>query len=130
MNDLSSQDLAAIQDVHNRWIKAELNGDYSQVVDLCTDDIVCIPPTTPPLTGKPAIAAYLSNNTVELKDIQAEGLVIDGTDSIAYLTSTYHTSFTIGAESHLEQVTGTHLWILRKTGDGSWRVAIVTWSSW
>lgn len=135
MFDLLQQDLAAIQEIHERWLNAELRGDHSQVIDLCTDDVSWIPPDSPPLSGKEAIASYLTENPVDLKDIQAKDLVIRGTGSVAYLTSSYHTWFklpddpkTQDAKSH--ESTGTHLWIVRKNESGAWRVAIVTWSCW
>lgn len=144
MADLSEQDLAAIQDVHDRWINAELHGNHDQVIELCTDDVNWIPPNAPPLNGKHAISAYLDNNRVILQDIQLQNIEIHGNDSVAYLMSSYHTSFSVPDDAHelpsgsdvkqpsspLQQVNGTHLWILRKTKDGLWRVAVVTWSSW
>jgi uncharacterized protein (TIGR02246 family) len=135
MSELTGEDLAAIQEIHDRWLSAELRGDHSQVIELCTDDVCWIPPNAPPLNGKHAIAQYLDENTVDLKDIQVRDVLIRGNDSIAYLTGYYHTWFKLPDEAQIQDAkihesTGAHLWILRKTGNGSWRVAIVSWSYW
>jgi uncharacterized protein (TIGR02246 family) len=130
MSELPSQDVDAIEEVHNRWVREELAGDSSHVIELCTDDVRWIPPNTPPLVGKEAIAQYLSDSTVGLKDVQAGDVVICGSGSVAYLTSSYHSRFVVEGSSEMQEATGTHLWILRKTGGGAWRVAIVAWSLW
>lgn len=130
MSELPSQDLDAIEEVHNRWVREELAGDSSQVIELCTDDVRWIPPNAPPLVGKEAIAQYLSDSTVGLKDVLAGDVMICGSGSVAYLTSSYHSRFVVEGGSELQEATGTHLWILRKTAGGAWRVAIVAWSSW
>jgi uncharacterized protein (TIGR02246 family) len=130
MSELSDQDVEAIEEIHDYWIKEELAGNSSRVVDLCTDDVTWIPPNAPPLVGKEAIAQYLSDSTVGLKDVQSRDVVICGSGSVAYLTSAYHTWFVVEAGSEIQEATGTHLWILRKNGDGAWRVAVMAWSSW
>ena len=130
MSELLSQDLEAIQEVHDRWIRKELAGEGSHVIELCTDDVRWIPPNAPPLVGKEAIAQYLSDNIVDLRDVQTADVVICGSGSIAYLTSSYQSRFVVEGSSEMRETTGTHLWVLRKTGKGDWRLAIVTWSSW
>jgi uncharacterized protein (TIGR02246 family) len=130
MTELSSQDVDAIEEVHNRWIRNELSGDSSRVIKLCTDDVRWIPPDAPPLVGKETIAQYLCDSTVGLKDVQVGDVVICGSGSVAYLTSSYHSRFVVEENSEMQETTGTHLWILRKIRDGAWRVAIVAWSSW
>ena len=130
MSELTSHDVDAIKVVHNRWVREELARHSSHVIELCTDDVRWIPPNAPPLVGKKAIAQYLSDSTVDLKDVQTGDVVICGSGSVAYLTSSYRSRFVVEGNSEMQEATGTHLWILRKTGSGEWRVAIVAWSSW
>jgi uncharacterized protein (TIGR02246 family) len=130
MFELSSQDLEAIEEVHNRWIREELAGNGSQVIELCTDDVKWIPPNAPALVGKKAIAQYLNESLVGLKDLNVKDVIIGGSGSVAYLTSSYHSRFVVEGQTEMQEATGTHLWILRKTGGGAWRVAIVAWSLW
>ena len=130
MSELSGQDVDAIEEIHNRWIRKELAGNSSQVIELCTDDVRWIPPNSPPLVGKGAIAQYLNESSVELKDVNVKEVVICGSGSVAYLTSGYHSRFVVEGDTEMQEATGTHLWVLRKTRGGAWRVAIVAWSLW
>jgi uncharacterized protein (TIGR02246 family) len=130
MSELSVQDVNAIEEVHNRWISRELAGNSSQVIELCTDDVKWIPPNAPPLVGKEAIAQYLNDSSVGLKDVNVKEVMIRGSGSVAYLTSGYHSRFVGEGQTEMQECTGIHLWVLRKTGGGAWRVAIVAWSLW
>ena len=130
MSELSDQDVDAIEEVHNRWIREELAGNSSQVIELCTDDVRWIPPNAPPLVGKESITRYLNDNSVELKEVNVTEVMIRGSGSVAYLTSGYHSRFVAEPKTEMQDSTGTHLWVLRKTAGGAWRVAIVAWSLW
>lgn len=130
MSELSDQDMEAIEEIHNRWIREELAGNNSEIIELCADDVKWMPPDAPPFAGKKTIAQYLSDNVVHLKNIQISDVVIYGSDSVAYLTSNYHTRFVIKEDSLTQEATGSHLWVLKKTTAGVWQVAIVTWTCW
>jgi ketosteroid isomerase-like protein len=130
MSELSDQDVEAIEEIHNHWIKEELAGNSGQIIELCTKDVMWIPPDAPSLLGKEAIAQYLNDNDADLKDVQIKNLVIRGNDSVAYLTSNYYSRFVVQGASEVQKATGTHLWVLRRIRAGVWRVAIVAWSSW
>ena len=130
MSELSKQDVDAIEEIHNCWIKEELAGNSSRVIELCTDDVTWIPPNAPPLVGEKAIAQYLGESSAELKNISIKDTMIRGCGSVAYLTSDFRSRFVVEGRTEIQEVTGTHLWVLRKTGGGEWRVAIVAWSLW
>ena len=130
MSELSDQDLEAIEEIHNHWIREELAGNNSRIIELCTDDVRWIPPNARPLVGKTAVAKYLNDNSVDLKDVQVGDVVISGGSSVAYLTSNYCSRFIIDGNSEMQEAVGAHLWILKKTVAEGWRVAIVAWSSW
>lgn len=129
MSELSEQDRKAIEAVHSRWIQEELAGNATRTIALCTADVKWIPPSSPPLETKDAISSYLNGNRVDLKSIHIKDLEIRGSDTIAYLTANYHSQFSIAGQAEPQESTGMHLWILRKTTDGMWRVAVVTWTS-
>ena len=130
MSDLSEQDRKAIEAVHSRWIQEELAGKATRTIALCTTDVKWIPPNGPPLETKDAISKYLNASSVDVKDIQIKDLEIRGSDTVAYLSANYHSRFLIEGEVKPQESTGTHLWILRKTSDGIWLVAVVAWSAW
>jgi len=71
-----------------------------------------------------------AQQSVSLKEVQVGDVVICGSRSVVYLTSNYHSRFVVEGNSELQEAMGAHLWILRKTVAGVWRVAIVAWSSW
>lgn len=129
-SQLSDQHTEAIEEIHNRWIREELCGNNAQIIELCANNIKWIPPDAPPIVGKEAIAHYLNENVVELKDVQISDLTIRGNNSVAYLTCNYCSRFIAEGSSVAQEATGTHLWILCKTADSGWLVALVAWSLW
>lgn len=130
VSKLSNTDQQAIEQVHDRWIADELANNSMGILQLCTDDVMWIPPDFPALVGKEAIRQWLSAADVEIKDVHVASLRIDGDGSVAYLTSNYSTTYIAERSAVMAKVDGTHLWILRKMADGEWKVAIITWSLW
>lgn len=129
-SELSNADRQAIEQVHHRWIADELANNSMGILQLCTDDVMWIPPNVQALVGKEAIRHWLSAADVEIRDVHVASLRIDGDGSVAYLTSNYSTTYITERSSVMAKVDGTHLWILRKMADGEWKVAIITWSLW
>ena len=129
MTELSGHDLNRIKDVHDLWIAKELEGNGSEVIDLCTPDLQWLPPNNPPIVGKEEIAKYLAAHSAKVESIEIYDLRIHGNGSLAYLISHYRTHYLTEGHSELHESTGAHLWVLRKEGD-DWRVAVVTWSVW
>lgn len=128
MWELLSSDLQAIEEIHKRWIEAELAGDSLAVLRLCTDDVLWIPPDAPLLEGKQAIARWLKVAEVEIESLEISGLRIGGGGTVAYKTANYTTAYVAEDSSDVSSVRGTHLWVLRKMENHEWRVAIVSWS--
>ena len=129
MLELSSSDLQTIEDVHRLWTQAELAGDSLAVLRMCTDDVVWIPPDSPVLEGREAIKRWLKRTEVEIKNLEISDVRIYGSGTVAYKTGNYNTTYRIGDSTEVMGMRGTHLWILHRTGNSEWRVAIVTWSS-
>jgi ketosteroid isomerase-like protein len=127
MSELSNPDLQTIEEIHTHWISEELAGNSVEIVELCTNDVVWVPPNAPALVGKEAIKQYLNDNSGELKDIQIRDVVIRGNESVAYLTSNYWSRYVAEGTSGMQEATGSHLWVLSKTA-GVWQVAVVAWS--
>jgi len=106
MIELSRQDLNKIKDVHDLWIAKELEGNGSEVIDLCTQDIQWLPPNDPPILGKEEIAKHLAAHPTTVESIDVYDLCIHGNGSLAYLISNYRTHYLT------EVIRGTHLWEL------------------
>ena len=129
MTEISQHDLKKIKDVHDLWIAKELAGNGSEVIDLCTEDILWLPPNAPPIMGKEEIAKHLAADPTKVESIDVSDVCIHGSGSLAYLISNYRTHYLTPDRSGPHESTGSHLWILRKEGD-DWLVAVVSWSVW
>ena len=129
MTEIPQHDLKKIKDVHDLWIAKELEGNGSEVIDLCTEDIQWLPPNAPPIVGKEEIVKHLAAHSTKVESIDISDVCIHGSGSLAYLISNYRTHYLTPDHSGLHESTGSHLWIMRKEGD-DWRVAVVTWSVW
>jgi uncharacterized protein (TIGR02246 family) len=129
VSELSSNDLEAIADLHNRWLEAERSGNSLAVLRFCTDDVVWMPPDSTILEGKEAITRWMKYTNVEIKSLELTDIRIDGSGTVAYKTANYSTAYLAEGDSEVSRVKGSHLWILKKFSHGDWRVAIVTWSS-
>jgi ketosteroid isomerase-like protein len=129
MTGLNDQDFSKIKDLHNLWIAKELEGNRSELVDLCTDDIQWLPSDSAPIVGKEEIAKYLLLHSVKLEEIDITNLTVKGNGSFAYLTANYLTRYFTDGQAEVHEAKGTHLWVLRKDGK-NWRIAVVMWSAW
>lgn len=130
MSELPERDLAAIRELHDRWIRAELTRDIPKLIELCTDDVRVLPPNAQVLIGKDVAAKFLAADETTVKDIRIEDLVIRGSGSVAYITARYFTKFALSSSEQTHEATGLHLWILRRTEEGTWQIEILAWTSW
>ena len=116
--------IAAIRQVHDAWLAAELRGDVEAVLRLCTPDVRWLVPERSVVEGREAARQLLQAAPVELVDIRAGDVRIEHSGELASKTSRYETRYREGGQEGVAR--GTHLWILRREG-GAWRVALVTW---
>ena len=130
MTQIAEHDLKLIKELHRLWLAKEISGNSSELLDHCTDNIRWIPPDSSPIAGKTEIAKYLQSINVDVQTIDTSELKIHGSQSMAYLTCNYRTEYLAEGHSEAHEATGTHLWILEKSQDGVWLVALVAWSSW
>jgi ketosteroid isomerase-like protein len=120
--------LAAVRQLHEAWLAAELNGDIEGVLALCTSDVRWLAPGSGMLVGMEAGRRLLTNTQVELQNIVASDLHVEISGELAYKTSRYETRYRLPGEGKLRLARGTHLWILRRER-AEWRVALVTWQA-
>ena len=119
---LPSPDIDAIHHLEREWLAAELAGNAAALLDLCCDDILFVPPSGPPIRGKDAIRNWLSKPQDRIEDIRLTPITLDGDASVAYKVANFETRLASAT------VTGTHIWVLRRQPDSTWRVALVAWS--
>jgi ketosteroid isomerase-like protein len=118
--------VAAIQQVHDAWLAAELRGDVEGILCLCTPNVRWLVPGRALLEGREAGRQLLQAADVKMLDIRASDLRIEHGGELAYKTSRYETRYRAGGQEQVAR--GTHLWILRREGV-TWRVALVTWQA-
>jgi ketosteroid isomerase-like protein len=129
MEELTKDAVREIEEIHSKWIEFEIAGQGHSLTAFCADDIELWPPDSRPRLGRPAVSAQMAQGSARIHGIKITGLLIRGSNEIAYLTATYETTFTPAGDSIPRQASGSHLWILRRRAD-AWAVAIVTWSQW
>jgi ketosteroid isomerase-like protein len=124
MDDAHTQDLAAIEKLHQQDIAATLSRDPVALTDLWTDDAVRLGPGPPAQVGKQAIRESNERGSAlplkvltyvpETKDLT----ILDGwAVEWRYFTASYVES--PGGEP--KQVRGTVLGVYKKLSDGSWK---------
>lgn len=129
---LSDADIAAIQNLGPQFSQAILARDVDAVLALYTDDAVIMPPDAPVVVGKDAIrdrfTADFASDVVATEfvftSIQTEGVGNQGFDR-----GTFSWKGTRPAASEPITEVGKYVVVVRRTADGSWRVAVDVWNS-
>ncbi len=124
---LSEEDVAAIRDASQAFVRANLASDWTAGLAVLTEDAVWMPPNEPALEGRAAIQEWLTPFTV--MDFELTALETEGHGGLAYRRGRY--SFTVTTEGTPEPITdtGKYVEIWRKQPDGSWLTDQVIWNS-
>ena len=126
---LSAEDRLAIKALHDEWLKAELLGDSSALLKLCTASPVWLPPNESPLCGQVAIRRWLAAQPqAAVGRIDIADLAIFGVGSFACKVATFRTTLESVADAAPAVVTGTHAWLLQREEASGWRVYVVAWT--
>jgi ketosteroid isomerase-like protein len=125
---LGPSDLAAIEGLERRWLACELADRPCDVLQLCSDDVVWLPPGRPPIRGTAAIRAWLETSRDRVEDIRVSDRVVDGDGLAAYKIANFCTRYTPWGSPEAVTITGWHFWVLRRGPGLEWRVAAVAWS--
>ncbi len=125
---LGASDLAAIGELEQRWTASELAGRVSEVLELCTPDVVWLPPGRPPIRGKAAIREWLERSSDRIKDIRLSEVTVAGDSLTAYKIANFQTRWLPSGSTEAVTIKGWHFWVLRRHGEFGWRVAVVAWS--
>src|SRR6266851_8315187 len=93
MSELTTDALREIEQIHSSWIEFEVAGEGHSLMALCADDIELWPPDAQPVLGRAAVSAQLAQGNTRIHGIEISNRRIRGSDEIAYLTSSYKTTF-------------------------------------
>jgi ketosteroid isomerase-like protein len=126
---LSADDCLAIRALHTAWLQAELQGESSAVLQLCTPAPVWLPPNEPPLCGKTAILRWLEDQSpTTVRRIEIADLQIFGAGPMACKLASFRTMIESPEDDGAAVITGTHAWLLQRDPTGAWRIGFVTWT--
>ncbi|HEX4156435.1 MAG TPA: nuclear transport factor 2 family protein [Acidobacteriaceae bacterium] len=129
MAGLTEDAIRTIEEIHAKWIAAEIAGDLQSCLDLCAEEIELWPPDQPPAIGRAAVARKFTAEAVKVNAIDIANRRIRGSKNLAYLTANFNSTFTLTNGTTPRQVRGSHLWILQNSA-GAWLVTLVSWSIW
>jgi ketosteroid isomerase-like protein len=128
-------DLRAIEDLHRRDIAANKAFDVEALAALWTDDVVNMPPATPPIVGKKAnrdllLAAEAQAKQLDILEYDQEWSEVQIVGDYAYEWGVFRSTI------KLKTATGDPvksefrvMRVLKRQADGGWKVHRSIWNS-
>jgi uncharacterized protein (TIGR02246 family) len=118
------EDVAAIRKLAEDWSAGWDRGDTEALLSLYTDDPVLMPQGQPAVTGKNAIRAIYQSFFGEFT-VKGEGEVVEveASGDLGYFWNRYALTATPRAGGELIRGEGKSVFIVRRQGDGSWKIA-------
>lgn len=116
---------SAIPELVEPWTRACLARDWDALLGMCTDDVVFSPPNEPLVEGQ-AVRPWLENfppMTSMAWDIEH----LESAGDLAWLRGPVRMTFDVAGQS--VAFDGKFTDVCRQTPDGTWRFAVVMWSS-
>ena len=121
----------AIKKTSKEYMNAINSGDLNQWLGTLTEDVVCLPPDQPMVSGKKAVRPWIKKtffDPFEMKfNFSFDELEVFG--SLAFARGRYTLSLTPGAGGSTTKTRGKFIDIFRRQPDGSWRFARIIWNS-
>jgi uncharacterized protein (TIGR02246 family) len=126
----------AVQTLHEiraRLEAAENAGDTESFVAIMADDIVLMVPDQPVQQGKEACAAFVRNVLAGLLSRYSRHITytsdeVDIIGAVAFDRGTFAFTVTPREGGVTTRVAGKYLWLLRRDGEGPWRMSRVMMS--
>ena len=124
---------AEIQVFNHKLEEATRRMDNAATLALWTEDGISLLPSTKPIVGKPAIAAFLESVTAPIKGakmqkFEMECFAIDVSDNLATEWCTEHQIVQMPGGKPPFDGHGKMLLVLRKGSDGNWRMEREMWN--
>lgn len=123
-------DRELIQEIHKQWLDLEISGNGRAVTDLCSNDVLWLVPGSGGIRGRQAIMNWLDcQPSVGIERIEIVRMEIEVSNTLAIKTADFTTHLRVPEGTPLNQISGTHLWTLRKELESDrWLVTSVSWS--
>jgi len=132
--ETASADIEAINKLHQREMEASRKWDIDTLVSLWSDDIVMLPAGEPALIGKDANRASIMRLRDESGDVQLADYIMSFNEikvagDWAFEWGTYSGSISPDGGGEPLRATGKVIRVLKKSADGSWRIARAMYNS-
>lgn len=118
-------DAELIRDTQAPWKEAALARDWDAMLDMCTDDMVFMPPGEPSVSGDDLRPWLESFPVIREFDTDFEDVVVSG--ELAVASGSVRMSLEIDGER--VPFDGKFTDVFRKGADGTWRYRRVIWNS-
>lgn len=126
---LRDSDLTTIRQLRTAFVEYELKGDRRAQAELYTPDAVLLEPNAPLFRGRRAIRAGLEEFDVLLRAFTLQSLGVNGGGGLAYDRGVYALEYLDPAGGAIASERGNYLMVLRRQGDGVWRIAALIHNS-
>ena len=125
----SNHDVQRLTELRDTYEEAENAGDVDAIMDLCSDDIVFMPPEAPPVSGPDAVRAFF-DEFLDAFDVSLEltrnGITVD--DALAYEWGTVSGTAT-GPDGQSQSLNNTYFITYERDPEGSWKQSRNIWNS-
>ncbi len=118
--DFSEQDISAIRAASDEWVTTYNENDWDALAELFSPDATMMPPNSPAVTGRDAIAAWEAENEAGFQiafDVQD----IDGAGDLAYVRGRSCVFIPLGSGEYGVDV-GKYLEIRKRDANGDWLI--------
>ena len=128
---LSDEDVVAIKAIGPALDKASLATDIDAIAELYTVDTLLMNQNEPIIQGRAGVVEYYKafETVTTMKEHKHELLEVDGYGDIAYARGAYKVVYVMEGIDEPVEDKGKTLLILRKQSNGSWLIALFSWSS-
>lgn len=126
-----NDDEAAIRDLLDKTISAELAGDANAWASLAVEDAILLPQQHATIVGARDIRKFWEEafDQVSLSDIEATAEEVRVAGDWAYLRVSYSHTATRKIDGNSEKESGKSVWIAGKQKDGSWKFTRAIWNT-
>lgn len=119
-------DRAQIARIRAAWAAYDSTGDVDAIADYLAEDVVLMPPGTPPIVGKAAVVEGLTDDRHYDIDQRSEDLFVSGALAVDRVTIT-GTRAPTGDDS-VSEVSAKAVDVYRRDDDGDWKCVISIWN--
>ncbi len=123
---------AMLQEMNEKWVKAELAGDNETILSLYADDAVSLPSYSPMIEGKDAISESMEKSKeagFKFTDFKLTTLNVHASGDLVYEIGKYEMTFTMKGMDKPVKDEGKYLTVYQKQEDGSLKIKAGMWNT-